>query len=101
MADFTRAASVKDVPEGGGKVVLVGGKGIALFNVGGKFCAIDNTCPHRGGPLGEGSLQGELVTCPWHGWVFNVTTGTLAATDRAGVACYAVKVEGEDILVRV
>ena len=49
--------------------------GLALFNVDGEIFALDNTCPHAGGPIGEGSLEGEVVTCPWHGWKFNVRTG--------------------------
>ena len=49
--------------------------GLALFNVNGEIFALDNTCPHAGGPLGEGDLEGDIVKCPWHGWKFNVRTG--------------------------
>ena len=64
---FTKAATIQDVPPGMGKQVSVNGKLIALFNANGAFYAVDDTCPHRGGPLSEGEVQGTEVTCPWHG----------------------------------
>ena len=75
MATFVKVGEVADVPPGSGKCVEVNGRQIALFNVGGTFHAIDNTCLHRGGPLAEGELDGTVVTCPWHGWQYDVTTG--------------------------
>jgi nitrite reductase/ring-hydroxylating ferredoxin subunit len=54
---------------------VAGDRVIALFNVGGEFFALDGVCPHQGGPLGEGELCGAIVTCPWHGWQFDVRTG--------------------------
>src|SRR5207244_2698616 len=62
-----RVGSASDVPVGEGRVIDAAGKTIALFNVGRRYYAIDNTCAHRGGPLGEGDLDGAVVTCPWHG----------------------------------
>ena len=74
------------------------GKKIALFNVDGTFYAIDETCTHRGGPLSEGMLMGIEVTCPWHGAVFDVRTGSvLGPPAPKGVARYNVRVEGDDI----
>lgn len=67
MANFVKVGRRGDIGEGTGKSVEVGGKEIALFNSGGNFYAIDNVCLHRGGPLGEGELEGTIVTCPWHG----------------------------------
>jgi nitrite reductase (NADH) small subunit len=101
MPAFTRVAAVGDVPPGTGKCIEAGGKPIALFNVGGTFHAIDNTCLHRGGPLGEGELEGTVVTCPWHGWQYDVTTGTNLDDDTARVARYEVKLEGGSVLVAV
>ena len=75
MSDFVTVARTEDIPPGTGKTVEVNGVWIALFNVDGSFFAVDNTCPHAGGPIGEGKLSGEIVTCPWHGWQFNVRTG--------------------------
>ena len=95
----TRIASLADIPEGTGKTVELAGKKIALFNVGGKFYAIDNDCKHRGGPLGEGTLDGATVTCPWHGWEYDVTTGTSLDDANIKMGCYAVKLEGDDILL--
>ena len=61
--------SVPAAPEG----VCRRGRVIALFNVDGTFYALDGVCPHQGGPLGQGTLEGCIVTCPWHGWQFDVT----------------------------
>ena len=100
MAEFVKAAKTSEVQEGAGKAVLVGGQKVALFNVGGALHAISDTCAHRGGPLSEGDLDGTTVTCPWHGWSFDVTTGS-ATHQAASVKSYPVKVEGDDILVEV
>ena len=99
MGEFVRVASIGDVKPGSGVVAEAHGKAIAVFNVDGTFYAIDNTCVHRGGPLGEGDLEGSVVTCPWHGWRFNVTTGACMNNPSSRVASYEVKVEGTDIQV--
>lgn len=99
MAVLTKVAKKSEVPPGGGKVVEAGGKTIALFNANGTFYAIDNTCQHRGGPLGEGSLSGTIVTCPWHGWEYDVTSGVCQFDSSIKVQKYEVRVEGDDILV--
>ena len=97
-----RVARVSEVSPGTGKVVGTDGRSIALFNVDGVFYAIDNTCTHRGGPLGEGALIGETVTCPWHGAQFNITTGKVEAPPaQKGVQSYPVKVQGDDVLVEL
>jgi len=72
-----KIATVREVPEGGALVVQ-GHKEeeIALFKVKGEIYALENTCPHMGGPLGEGECAGGVVTCPWHGWAFDVKTGS-------------------------
>jgi nitrite reductase/ring-hydroxylating ferredoxin subunit len=97
MAEFVRVAGIDDVKPGHGMVVEVNGKAVAVFNVDGQFHVIDNTCVHRGGPLGEGELEGSVVTCPWHGWQFNVTTGLCVNNPSAQVQAYPVKVEGADV----
>jgi len=99
MAEYVRIAGVKDVPAGQGHVAEIGDRSIALFNVDGTFFALDNVCAHRGGPLGEGELEGEVVTCPWHSWEYNVRTGISLTTPSASVKTYEVKVEGEDVKV--
>jgi len=75
MAGFVKVAKTDEISPGHGKLVEAGGKKIALFNVEGTFYAIDDTCTHVGGPLSEGSLDGKEVTCPWHGAIYDVTSG--------------------------
>jgi nitrite reductase (NADH) small subunit len=99
---FLRAASASKIAPGTIHEIEVGGKTIALANVAGKFHAIDNACLHQGGPLGEGELEGAVVTCPWHGWQFDLTSGKIVQDPSVpGVACYQVEVQGDDILVNV
>ena len=101
MAVMTKVAKASEIPKGTGKVVEAGGKTIAIFNAEGTFYAIDNTCRHRGGPLGEGSLSGTTVTCPWHGWEYDVSSGACQMDQSITVQQYDVKVDGDDILVSV
>lgn len=101
MGNLVKASSVSDVPNNQGKVVDLNGTSVALFNVNGQFCAIANTCPHRGGPLGEGDLEGSVVTCPWHGWQFDVITGKSPVNPAAGVKTFPCKVEGSDVFVEI
>ena len=89
----TKVAQVADLGDGQAKVVEVGGRSVAVFNVEGRFYAIDNICPHRGGPLGEGDVDGTIVVCPWHGWRWDVTTGANANNPAVRVGCYPVTVE--------
>ena len=99
---LTRVAAVQEVPPGRAKQVKVGKKTIALFNVGGTFYAIDDTCPHRGAPLSEGEVEGTTVTCPWHAASFDLTTGAhLCPPASSGVACYKVQVVGDDVQVDI
>jgi nitrite reductase/ring-hydroxylating ferredoxin subunit len=100
MPELITVANVADVPAGQGRVVEAGGRQIAVFNVDGCFYAIDNTCIHRGGPLGEGEVEGKIVTCPWHGWRYDVTTGAREHTpNQPGVACFETRVEGGEVKV--
>jgi len=94
-----RAAKLSEIPVGSIKEVQVAGTPVALANVGGKFYAIANTCLHRGGPLGQGMLEGTVVTCPWHGWQYDVTTGKAVMNPAAGVGCYRTEVQGEEVYV--
>ena len=96
---FVRAAKASEVAPGSIREVQVEGKLIALANVGGTFYAISNTCLHRGGPLGQGVLEGKTLTCPWHGWQFDVTTGKANMNPNAGVPCYATELRGEEVFV--
>jgi nitrite reductase (NADH) small subunit len=98
---FSRAARIGEVSVGTIHQFQVGGTAVALANVDGKFYAINDVCVHRGGPLGEGELEANIVTCPWHGWQYDVTTGKVTQNPTMGVACYATEVRGDEIFVDV
>jgi nitrite reductase (NADH) small subunit len=98
---FIRAAQSSDIPPGSIHEFQVGATSVALANVEGKFFAINNVCMHRGGPLGEGELDRQIVTCPWHGWQFDVTTGHMVGNSAIAAPCYAVEVRDGDIFVDV
>lgn len=102
MPNTNKLAKTSDLKPGTGKVVEVAGRSIALFNVGGTFYALDNTCTHRGGPLGEGTLDGDTVTCPWHGAQFDVKNGTVSGPPAGtGVRSYAARIEGDDVVIDI
>ncbi len=94
-----KVASTNDLKPGQGKTVEANGKEIALFNVGGKFFAISNTCAHRQGPLGDGELEDKTVTCPLHGWQYDVTNGQCTMPGNAHVESFRVVVKGNDVFV--
>jgi nitrite reductase/ring-hydroxylating ferredoxin subunit len=96
-----RVGRSSDVPAGEGRVVEAGGRSLALFNVDGAYYAIDNSCAHRGGPLGEGELDGTVVTCPWHGWRWDVKSGANANNPAVKMACFLVSVEAGDVFVEI
>jgi 3-phenylpropionate/trans-cinnamate dioxygenase ferredoxin component len=101
MADFVKVANLSELTPGTAKAVEVAGRLIALFNVDGTVYALDNTCLHQGGPLGEGILEGEVVTCPWHMWEYSVRTGEKVGVPELKVERYEVRVEGGDIKVAI
>jgi nitrite reductase/ring-hydroxylating ferredoxin subunit len=98
---FVRAGKTSEVPAGTIKDFQVEGTVVAVANVGGTYYAITNSCLHRGGPLGQGVMEGPIVTCPWHGWQFDVTNGKVAQNETVGVGCYPTEIRGEDIFVNV
>ena len=98
MPEFVKVAKTNEIPPGEAKAVDIGAKRIAIFNIEGTYHAIDDTCTHRGGPLSEGMVVGNEVTCPWHGAIFDVTTGSvLGLPAPRSVASYEVRIEGDDI----
>lgn len=102
MSRFIEIARTDEIVPGEAKKVEVEGRMVSLFNLEGSYWAIDDTCPHRGGPLSEGEVEGEVVTCPWHGSEFNIKTGdVLKPPARAGVKSYKVQVEGSIIMIEV
>ena len=101
MPGFVKMATLDELPPGASKEVEHGGRIYALFNVDGVISAIDGICPHQGGPLADGAIEGTSVTCPWHGWQFDVRTGKTPMGSRVKQAVYEVKVEGRDVLIHV
>ena len=99
MSEFVSVAITADIPPGTGRTVDVKGIWIALYNVNGTFYAVDNTCPHAGGPLGEGKLAEGIVECPWHGWRFNIRTGEWVGNNAITVACCPVRIEGDQVQI--
>ncbi len=99
MNEFVKVATIQEVAPGRSKTVEVSGSKIALFNAAGRFYAMDDTCAHLGGPLGEGTLDGAIVTCPWHGWQYDVSTGACQANPRIRLTCYEVRIDGDDVAI--
>jgi nitrite reductase/ring-hydroxylating ferredoxin subunit len=102
VATFVKVSTLQDLGPGQGQLVTVNNKRIALFNVAGRYYALDDSCPHRGGPLSQGDLEGGEVVCPWHGARFALETGAIKAPPAAvGVASYPVRIQGADIEIEV
>jgi nitrite reductase/ring-hydroxylating ferredoxin subunit len=99
--EFITVARVGDMPSGTAQQVTVDGRWVGLFHIDGAYHAVDNLCLHRGGPLCEGALAGTVVTCPWHGWQFDVTTGVLMQDPTVGVSHHETRVAGDEIQVRL
>ena len=108
--------TVEEIPPGGRKIVTVAGRSIGVFNIGGEFFALRNRCPHQGGPLCEGKTfgfltarvpgaveyrrAGEILTCAWHGWEFDIRTGqSWCDPDRLRVRRYDVAIAPGDALM--
>jgi nitrite reductase/ring-hydroxylating ferredoxin subunit len=98
---WVAALPTAEVPPGTSKVADLGGRKVAVFNVDGVYHVISNECGHQGGPLGEGKLEGFSVTCPWHQWKFDVTTGNCLSVGGSSVRKYEVAAAGEELYVRV
>jgi nitrite reductase/ring-hydroxylating ferredoxin subunit len=101
MADFVRVIAASELAPGRCMEAVVAGRPVALFNVAGAFHAISNICVHRGGPLGQGVLDGAAVLCPWHAWSYDVTTGVNTANPELTVARYETRLEDGQVLVKV
>ena len=99
MTRWMQVAQRSEIESGESKVVKLGDERVAVFNADGKFYAINNTCPHQGGPLGEGVLDEESVTCPWHEWKYDLKTGCPIVTPA--VKTYALQIDGEAIWIAV
>lgn len=96
-----KVGALKSLADGGCQTVEANGQSIVLYRVADRVYATANACPHRGGPLGEGSLAGTVVTCPWHGWEFDVATGCMPNMTTPKLKTYPVRVENGDIFIEV
>lgn len=101
MSEWIRVAAVSDLQPGACGEFVAGGRIVALYNVEGRYYALDGICPHQGGPLGKGSLCGAIVTCPWHGFQFDVTSGQHQTSKSLTLPTFPVKVEKGEILVEI
>ena len=98
---FVKIASQSDLPgTNQAKEFPCGDKTFCVANVNGEISAMENICLHRGGPLGEGVIEGGKVICPWHGWAWDPKTGQAGPQD-AKIAVYPVKIEGGDVLIDI
>ncbi len=98
---LVRVADARELGDGKGKVVRVEGRTLAIFRVGNEYFALDNYCLHRGGPLGEGELEGYNVTCPWHGWTYDVRTGSFEVIPPLKVKTHPIRLEGDSLMVEL
>jgi len=102
MAEWKTVASVSDISAGRGLAVNVDGKALALFNIEGKFYAINDECTHAGGSLSEGFIEGNAVACPWHDAKFDITTGkALSAPACEDAVAYNVRVQDGQLQVEI
>ncbi|HEV3004646.1 MAG TPA: Rieske 2Fe-2S domain-containing protein [Pirellulales bacterium] len=101
MANWIRIAGLDECPPGSCLERIADGHVVALYNVDGTFHALDGVCPHQGGPLGKGCLVGAIVTCPWHGWQFDVRTGQHQLSRTIVQPRFEARLEGDDVLVDV
>ena len=101
MSQLLKICDKKDLPKPGDvKEFSAGGRALCIANVDGTIRALDNECPHHGGPLGEGMLENGKVICPWHAWAFDTVTGVSSEEDER-VAVYPVSTKGDEIFVEV
>jgi nitrite reductase (NADH) small subunit/3-phenylpropionate/trans-cinnamate dioxygenase ferredoxin subunit len=101
MSEFQTVCKVRDLSCETGKTVAVGSRLVAIFLVDGQPCAIDDVCPHMGGSLGAGDLEGGVVTCPWHAWRFRVMDGTWADNPRIKIPSFPVRIVDDDVQVQI
>jgi len=97
--EFVRVADLEAVPPGKARAFTVGRYEVALFNIDGTLYALENACPHQGGPLADGWIEGLTVTCPWHAWCFDVRTGSMTIGDFATIPRFEVRVEQDGVYV--
>ena len=101
MPSRHRVAAVEEIAPGSGRELTVGDRIVAIYRIGDDFYAMDGICPHAGGPLGKGYVSGRRVTCPWHGWQFDVTTGVHCLTPAIRHETFPVTMEDGAVYVEL
>ncbi|MEE2876712.1 MAG: Rieske 2Fe-2S domain-containing protein [Candidatus Neomarinimicrobiota bacterium] len=101
MSNWTKLPDCQDILPQNGRVIIVHEKPVAIFNIDGKYAAMDNRCPHRGGSLGDGALEGKVVTCPWHGWQFNCRTGEAVENEAVVVRTYPLENRQKGLYIKI
>lgn len=102
MGTFVKVAQVDELAPGQAKRIDLAGRSLAVFNVDGRYHALDDACNHRGGPLSEGQVEGDAVVCPWHGAKFSIATGELLGPPgRGAMRSYPTRVNGRDVEVEL
>jgi len=102
MSDFVRICAQAELPQEG-KVCefTAAGRALCVANVSGSICVLDGTCPHEGGPLGEGSIEDGRVVCPWHGYAFDPRTGVAHDDPDLGAQVFEAKVENGELVAKL
>jgi nitrite reductase/ring-hydroxylating ferredoxin subunit len=96
---WIKIGSIEQIPPGSVMEAIVGDRTFAMCNVAGEVHVLDGSCPHVGGPLGQGALDGGNVVCPWHAWEFDCRTGMNDHNEDVAVRCFPVRMDGADILI--
>jgi nitrite reductase (NADH) small subunit len=102
MPTFTKLTTQSELPAANEAAeFLCGAKEICIANINGTYCAMENTCLHQGGPLGQGVILNGKLVCPWHGWEWDPNTGAAVHVPKAKVAVYPLKIENGEVLIEI
>jgi nitrite reductase (NADH) small subunit len=101
LPEFVPVGVTTDFPQGKGRMVVVNGRHVAVFRLDDGFFAIDNLCLHQAGPLCDGDIEDGAVTCPWHGWSYDIRTGILVQDGKVGVSRHNTRVVGDQVQVQL
>jgi nitrite reductase (NADH) small subunit len=102
MSSYTKVANEADLPSiDEAKEFICGDRAICIANVNGEYSAMDNVCPHRGGPLGQGMIEGGKVVCPWHAWAWDAKTGATELDSNLKIRIYPMKIENGNVMVEM
>jgi len=98
---FQQVCMLSDLQEGQGSEFLVGSQILAIFRIRSNVFAVDGFCAHQGGPIAKGKLQGSCITCPWHGWQYDITSGIHLLSNKRMLACFATEVRADEVWVDI